>query len=103
MLSPEIPLLSQPPPTSTTQRAEADSQSSVRPIGALSVVDLLAHHQQDHSVLNSQIVELTAALEEREGKLSQLEGQIEELQEHIQELERESVKVRTQHASSMCC
>ncbi|KAI0801062.1 hypothetical protein C8Q74DRAFT_1364713 [Fomes fomentarius] len=74
LLSPTIPLLSEPPHTSTTQRADADSQSLY------------------HPVLNGQIAELTAALEDREEKLSQLEGQIEELQERIVDLERESMK-----------
>ncbi|RPD57025.1 hypothetical protein L227DRAFT_236285 [Lentinus tigrinus ALCF2SS1-6] len=76
MLSPEV-TLQEPPPTSTTQRAEADSQS------------------QDHSVLNTHITELTAALEEKDEKLTQLEEQIGELQGHISKLEGKSAEERS--------
>ncbi|RDX51079.1 hypothetical protein OH76DRAFT_1401850 [Lentinus brumalis] len=77
ILSPEVFNLQEPPPTSTTQRAEADSQS------------------QDHSVLNTHIVELTAALEEKDEQLTQLEEQIVELQGHISQLESKSAKERS--------
>ncbi|KAI0756801.1 hypothetical protein C8Q80DRAFT_57114 [Daedaleopsis nitida] len=78
--SPEIPL-QEPPPTSTTQRADADSQSISQP--------------------NSQVVELTAALEEKSEQLSLLEGQIEGLQERIAELELVQAKDRTAHESEL--
>ncbi|KAI0719991.1 hypothetical protein C8T65DRAFT_634525 [Cerioporus squamosus] len=77
VLPPEVAMLQEPPPTSTTQRAEADSQS------------------QDHSILNAHVVELTAALEERDEQLNQLEQQIGELQGHISNLESKSAAERS--------
>ncbi|KAH9898194.1 hypothetical protein C8Q73DRAFT_683976 [Cubamyces lactineus] len=70
--SPEIPLLQEFPPTSTTQRAEADSQSQL--------------------VLQHQIEELNATLGEKEEQLVQLEMQIEELQTRISSLETEKAE-----------
>ncbi|KAI0361400.1 hypothetical protein OH77DRAFT_1417658 [Trametes cingulata] len=66
--SPEVPL-QELPPTSTTQRAEVDSQSQ--------------------NTLNSQIVELNALLDDKEEQLTQLEHQLEELQAQISHLEAE--------------
>ncbi|KAI0328156.1 hypothetical protein GY45DRAFT_1326691 [Cubamyces sp. BRFM 1775] len=70
--SPEIPLLQDFPPTSTTQRAEADSQSQL--------------------VLQHQIEELNATLGEKEEQLVQLEMQIEELQKRVYSLETEKAE-----------
>ncbi|KAJ8468385.1 hypothetical protein ONZ51_g9676 [Trametes cubensis] len=70
--SPEIPLLQEFPPTSTTQRAEADSQSQL--------------------VLQHQIEELNATLGEKEEQLVQLEMQIEELQTRVSGLEAEKAE-----------
>lgn len=53
----------------------------------------LLNKPQDQSLLNNQIAELTAQLEDREGKLTELESQIEGYQERIAQLERENGKV----------
>ncbi|KAL1951487.1 hypothetical protein VTO73DRAFT_636 [Trametes versicolor] len=70
--SPEIPVLQDLPATSTTQRAEADSQSQLS--------------------LNGQIAELNAKLEEKDEQLTQLELQLEELQSHIAKLKAEQTE-----------
>ncbi|KAH9857981.1 hypothetical protein C2E23DRAFT_718932 [Lenzites betulinus] len=70
--SPEVTALQELPSTSTTQRADVDSQSQ--------------------TALHSQIAELNAALEEKEEQLSQVELQVEELQSRITELEAEKAQ-----------
>ncbi|KAI9069409.1 hypothetical protein FKP32DRAFT_1617237 [Trametes sanguinea] len=72
-ISPEIPLMHELPSTSTSARAEIDSQS-----------------QQD--ILNSQIEELHTALEEKEQQLTQLELQIQELQTQLATVEGEKAQ-----------
>ncbi|OSD03281.1 hypothetical protein PYCCODRAFT_1467141 [Trametes coccinea BRFM310] len=68
-ISPEIPLMPDLPSTSTSARADVDSQSQ--------------------EVLSSQIEELHAALEEKEQQVTQLELQIQELQTQLSTVENE--------------
>ncbi|KAI1789803.1 hypothetical protein LXA43DRAFT_974076 [Ganoderma leucocontextum] len=75
-VSPEVSALQELPPTSTTQRADADGVS------------------QQPSIRSSQIAELNTILEEKDEKLTQLEGQVEELQTRITELENENAEGR---------
>ncbi|KAI0673340.1 hypothetical protein C8Q78DRAFT_1076361 [Trametes maxima] len=66
------PIQQEPPLTSSTQRAEADSQSQLE--------------------LHGQIVELHAILAEKEEQLVQAEGQLEKLQVRLKELEAEKAQ-----------
>ncbi|CDO72980.1 hypothetical protein BN946_scf185007.g34 [Trametes cinnabarina] len=70
-ISPEIPLMEELPPTSTTARAEVDSQSQ-------------------QVVPDSQTQGLSAMLEEKEQQLNQLELQIEDLQVQLKAAKTET-------------
>ncbi|KAI0778388.1 hypothetical protein BD413DRAFT_508860 [Trametes elegans] len=81
MASPEVPILQEPPPTSTTQRAEADSQSQL--------------------VLEGQIIDLNTALEEKDEQLRELELQLEKLETCITTLEDEKAKEATRFEAEL--